>query len=164
MPERDPTADRLADQLERSFRGGAWHGPAVRETLTGVDAADAAARPIPDGHTIAELTGHLAAWMNVAARRIGGEQVWDLPPEEDFPPDGAADPESWRRTLETLDAAYRRLHEIVRDLSREGLDAPVAGSDPTVRGLVLGVLQHNAYHGGQITAVARALRGDPSRR
>lgn len=160
MPERDPAAERLADQLERSFRGGAWHGPAVRETLDGVDAAAAAARPVPSGHTIAELTGHLAAWMEVAARRIDGEAVWDLPPEENFPPDGAADPEAWRRTLDRLDAAYRRLHTLVRDLTEDGLDAPVAGSDPTVRGLVLGVLQHNAYHGGQITLLAQAARGD----
>jgi len=156
MPEIDPAAAHLADQLERSFRGGAWHGPSVTEALAGVDAAAAAARPVGGAHTIAELAGHVAAWMDVAARRIGGEEVLDLPPEEDFPPDGAASPEAWRETLARLDETYRRLHTLVRDLTAEGLEAPVAGSDPTVRGLVLGVLQHNAYHGGQIVVLVRA--------
>jgi len=49
----------LADQLERSFRGGAWHGPAVAETLAGIDAATAAARPLPDAHSIWENVHHL---------------------------------------------------------------------------------------------------------
>jgi len=159
MLETDPAAARLADQLERSFRGGAWHGPSVTEALDGVDAAAAAARPLAGAHTVAELAGHVAAWMDVAARRIGGEKVLDLPPEEDFPPDGAATPETWRRTLDRLDETYRRLHALVRDLTAEGLEAPVVGSDPTVRGLVLGVLQHNAYHAGQIVILARAAQG-----
>ena len=156
MSQAAPAAAPLVDQLERSFRGGAWHGPSVSEALAGVDAAAAAARQIAGAHTIAELAGHISAWMEVAARRIGGEEVLDLPPEEDFPPDGAASPEAWRETLARLDETYRRLHALVRDLTAEGLEAPVAGSDPTVRGLVLGVLQHNAYHGGQIALLVRA--------
>jgi hypothetical protein len=32
----------------------------------------------------------------------------------------------------------------------------VAGSDPTVRGLLVGILQHNAYHGGQIVLLRKA--------
>ncbi|HXT21154.1 MAG TPA: hypothetical protein VN923_10415, partial [Thermoanaerobaculia bacterium] len=53
-PSRIETA-RLADQLERAFRGGAWHGPSLSEVLDGVDAATAARRAFPDAHTIAEL-------------------------------------------------------------------------------------------------------------
>ncbi|HSS50781.1 MAG TPA: hypothetical protein VLX28_17720 [Thermoanaerobaculia bacterium] len=34
----------LADRLERAFRGGAWHGPAVAGALAGVEEATAAAR------------------------------------------------------------------------------------------------------------------------
>jgi uncharacterized damage-inducible protein DinB len=35
----------------------------------------------------------------------------------------------------------------------------VAGSDPTLRGLLLGLLQHNAYHTGQIVVLAKAAKG-----
>ena len=154
-----PAAARLADQLERSFRGGSWHGPSVLEALSGVDAATAAARPIADAHTIAEITGHVAAWLDVAARRLGGERAGDLSPEANFPPAAAGSDEAWRGTLEALDEAHRRLHTATAALSDEELEAPVAGSDPTVRGLLLGVLQHNVYHAGQIVILAKAAAG-----
>ena len=60
MPQtQDLASTRLADQLERSFRGGAWHGPALMEVLAGVDAAVARWHPEPASHSIADIVGHL---------------------------------------------------------------------------------------------------------
>src|SRR5580700_1924345 len=45
----------IAEQLRRAFEGDAWHGPAVLELIEGLDAATAAAKPLPDVHSIWEL-------------------------------------------------------------------------------------------------------------
>ncbi len=149
---------RLADQLERSFRGGAWHGPSLEEALDGVDAATAAAR-IGEAHSIAELTGHVAFWIDAARRRMAGEEIVNVPPEVDFPPDGAKDEPAWRATLAGLEQAHRRLHAALLALDDAELDGAVSGSDPTVRGQLLGILQHNAYHAGQIVVLKKARAG-----
>src|SRR5437764_6919973 len=52
--------ERILDQLKRAFEGNAWHGPAVEEVLADVTAEQAAAKPIPDAHSIWELTLHIA--------------------------------------------------------------------------------------------------------
>lgn len=148
--------DLLADQLERSFRGGAWHGPSVTEALADLTAEQAAHRPIPAAHTIAEIVGHVATWTDVARRRIEGEGAARVTPEDDFPADGAVSSEAWRATLERLEAAHRALHAAIQDLDDARLDDPVSGSDPTVRGLLLGVIQHNTYHAGQIAVLRKA--------
>ena len=150
--------NRLADQLERSFRGGAWHGPSVEEALDGVDAETAAARPVPNAHTIGELTGHIAFWLDGALRRMHGEAVTNVPEETEFPRDAAKNAEAWKKTLAALDSAHRRLHAAVLALDDEKLELAVAGSDPTVRGQILGTLQHNAYHAGQIVLLKKAAR------
>jgi len=62
-------ARSFADQLERAFRGGAWHGPAVAEALAGVDAARAAARPLAGAHSIWEIVRHLTVWYDAPRRR-----------------------------------------------------------------------------------------------
>lgn len=158
-PNEDATeAARLADQIERSYRGGAWHGPALAEALADVDAATATRRPFPDGHTIWEIVGHVSIWLEMCRRRIEGQPIDDLPLDEDWPPPvaGAADrEEAWRRELETLEERYRGLHATVAGLDDARLDDPVAGSDPTLRGLLLGMLQHHAYHGGQIVLLRK---------
>ena len=57
--------------------------------------------------------------------------------------------------LAALEAAHRALHQRILDLDDVHLDEPVVGSDPTVRGMLFGVLQHNAYHAGQIALLCK---------
>ncbi|MFL6234303.1 MAG: DinB family protein [Thermoanaerobaculia bacterium] len=153
--------ETLADQLERLFRGGAWHGPAVAEALAGVDAATAAARPLPGAHSIWEIVHHLTVWNDAPRRRIDGERLQDLPAEQDWPPVGDVSPDAWQAALAALEEAHAGLRARVLDLTDAQLDDPVAGSDPTVRGMLLGVLQHNAYHAGQIALLRKGLGGTP---
>src|SRR5215217_3216941 len=96
-------AKSLADQLERAFRGGAWHGPAVAETLAGVDAATAAARPLPGAHSIWEIVHHLTVWNEVPRRRLDGERLEDLPAGRDWPPVVDTSAAAWRAALAALD-------------------------------------------------------------
>lgn len=146
---RDTAPTRLADQLERAFRGGAWHGPSVMELLSGVDAARARWRPGPSVHSIAELAGHMAHWMEDARRQVLGEALADQAPADWESPDLGSDA-AWRALCQALEAAHCGLRDAVRPLEEARLDEVRPGSDTTLRGLLLGTLQHNAYHAGQI--------------
>jgi uncharacterized damage-inducible protein DinB len=151
----------LADQLERSLRGGAWHGLAVAEALADLDAAAAAARPVGGAHSIWEIVRHLTVWHDAPRRRIDGERLQNLPEELQWPPVEDVSTAAWRAALAALDRAHDALRERVLALADSQLDDPVVGSDPTVRGLLLGVLQHNAYHAGQIVVLRKALGARP---
>jgi uncharacterized damage-inducible protein DinB len=154
-------AKSLADQLERAFRGGAWHGPAVAESLAGVDESAAAARPFPGAHSIWEIVHHLTTWNDVPRRRLGGERLEGVPEEVDWPPVVDTSAAAWRAAVASLEDAHAALHARVADLTDGQLDDPVAGSDPTVWGMLLGILQHNAYHAGQILILKKALGDRP---
>jgi uncharacterized damage-inducible protein DinB len=153
--------ESLADQLERAFRGGAWHGPAVAEALAGVEEATAAARPLPGAHSIWEIVHHLTVWNDVPRRRLDGEGLQNLPAERDWPSVADVSAGAWQAALTALEDAHAALHARVLDLADAQLDDPVTGSDPTVRGMLFGVLQHNAYHAGQITLLRKAPGGRP---
>src|SRR5258708_15896929 len=78
-------AARTADQLRRAFDGEAWHGDSVFEILKGVTAAQAAARPIKNAHTIWELALHIAAWDGAGLPRVGSVPL-TLSYADNFPP------------------------------------------------------------------------------
>jgi len=86
--------DRILDQLERSRRGEAWHGPSLEEALANIDAATAAARPISNAHTIWELALHMASWQDVVRRRLAGEEVVPTP-TLDWPEADEASEAAW---------------------------------------------------------------------
>ena len=77
--------ERLEAQLRASFEGEAWHGPSVMETLRGVGAADAHARPIAGAHGIWELVLHLSATYRLVLRRLRGDAT-ALAPDDDWAP------------------------------------------------------------------------------
>ena len=152
---RNETA-RLADQLERAFRGGSWHGPSVLQALEGVDAERASRRPLTDAHSIWEIAVHIGTWMEVTRQRVLGEEASTPADERDWAAIEDQSEQAWRETLAALEEGQRSLQAVVRELGDARLDDPVPGSDPTVRGLLLGVLQHNVYHAGQISVLKKA--------
>lgn len=144
--------ERIQDQLERAYRGEAWHGPSLLELLDGVSSDDAAQRPIEGAHTIAELVRHIVAWENEAVARLDGRGS-DLPPAEDWP----AGETSWPAHLDALAQAHERLLKAIGEVPESRLDEPVVGSPGTVYYLIHGVVQHNLYHAGQIAVLKKAL-------
>ncbi len=143
--------ERLLDQLNRAYGGEAWHGPALRNLLDGVTERQASARPIRDGHSILELVVHIGTWIDVVARRVGGEVV-----DSNSVPDWSDVTKiSWKRAVEELERAESRLADAVARLSTEDLDKPVPGEKRPIYAEIMGALQHNVYHAGQIAILKK---------
>jgi uncharacterized damage-inducible protein DinB len=146
---------RIADQLRRAQRGGAWHGPALAEALEGMTAAQAAARPLPAAHSAGEIVRHLAVWEDVARRCLAGEDLRrELSPEEDWPPVRDSGEAAWRDARRRLDEGHERLLEAVRGFPEERLD------EKSPRGvsfyvMLHGIVQHDLYHAGQIALLRK---------
>ncbi len=148
--------ERIRDQLKRSHQGEAWHGPSVGEVLDGISAERAAARPLGEAHTIWELVLHMVAWTEVARRRLEGERIDSIPDEEDFPQIVDPGEEAWRQALLQLDEAHTRLDATLSRFEESRLDDPVPLRDDSYYTMLHGLIQHNAYHAGQIVLLGKA--------
>lgn len=146
----------LSDEIRRSLRGDAWHGPALRDLVANMAAEEAMQRPIPTAHSIWELVLHITSWANIAQRRIAGGQ-----PEpfegEDWPVVGGFTSELWDNANIALSESYERLSEIVLGMTNDELEAKAPQSDRSIGGMVSGVAQHAAYHGGQIAILKKLV-------
>jgi hypothetical protein len=145
-----PEVTRIASQLRGATGREVWHGPALAGVLIDVTARQAAARPIAGAHSIWELVRHLTVWADVARRRLGGEVV-EPTDAEDWPGGGeATDAVAWDRDVARLVASYQALADAVAAADDRQLDAIVAGRDHDHYIMLHGVVEHAAYHAGQI--------------
>ena len=146
----------IVDQLKRAFDGEAWHGPALMEILQGVD-AKTAARPLSSTHSIWELVLHIAGWEDVIIRRIVHGKPAGLSGEQNFGGVISDHGETaWRSAVKNLQEKHSELIEIVSKLSEVRLNDPVPGRDYDNRFMLLGTVQHIAYHGGQIALLKKS--------
>ena len=149
------------DDLERGYDGDAWHGPPLRKVLVGVTADIAASRPIPEGHTIWELVAHLSAWDGVVADRILERRAIETPETGDFPLVTEGGPEAWAEALRKMDREHARLVETVSGLDPARLQETVAGKGYSTAHMIRGVMQHMAYHAGQIALLRKLASQSP---
>jgi uncharacterized damage-inducible protein DinB len=154
-------AGRIWDLLQRSYEGDSWHGPALRELLESVSAAQAASRPVAKAHSIWEIALHIGAYEDVVRRRIGGEPVGELSEPEAWPKVGETTPAAWRETLARFDEGHRRLREALASFPDARLLETVPGRDYPFYIMLYGIIQHDLYHAGQIALLMRAQGVSP---
>lgn len=146
----------LSDELRRALHGEAWHGPGLQELIAHISAEEALQRPIPTAHNILELVLHIASWSNIARRRIEGGQVEPYD-GEDWPDIIELSAARWEEACSSLAQGYERLSEIVMGMTDDELFAKAPKSDRSVAGMIDGVVQHAAYHGGQIALLSKLV-------
>jgi uncharacterized damage-inducible protein DinB len=150
---------RIVDELERIYDGDAWHGPSLRETLKGVTAAQAAARPIADAHSIWEILRHIAGWNDVVRDRLEGHPT-EEPVEGDFPQIAVTSETAWAQTLANLEESHRRLIRRISSLGQERLQETAAGKDYSVSLMLHGMIRHIVYHSGQIALLKKIAKSN----
>jgi uncharacterized damage-inducible protein DinB len=145
----------IAEQLRRAFDGDAWHGPALLELLQDVDAATAAAKPLPDVHSIWELALHIAVWDAAACRRLNGET---FQPEglDNFPLVPTPADAAWRKAVAQVKRSHDDLVKMVAGLPESRLWERVPGKKYDFYFMLHGVAQHELYHAGQIAILKKA--------
>jgi len=151
-------SQRIADAIERAVSGPVWHGPPLADLIEDVSADQAAGRPVAGAHSIWELVVHLTAWAEIVRQRLTSSTPVEATPEQDWPPVRDRTPEAWRNAVERLKESHRELAADVSTLDDAVLLGPVPGRDHRVIVMLHGIVEHAAYHGGQIAILKKGLK------
>lgn len=148
---------RILDQYDRMMGGAAWHGDPVWKLLTGISPERAAQRITGNTHTIWQLVMHMTYWESVACRRLV-----NLPTTKNsrlnFPQTPNATSSNWRKTLKTFRSSNAAFRKAISELEPDCLDAKMARDRrKSFYVEAHGVIQHHAYHAGQISILTKAF-------
>jgi uncharacterized damage-inducible protein DinB len=133
--------------------GDCWIGTNFKETLHGVEAAMAADTIGANSNSIWQLTTHIIYWRTTVVNRLTGSN--NPPPFKDFLLPEELSEVNWKQTLQDFEAAYHALRTAINKIKEEQLDKPSPKEGQTFYELIMGCLQHDAYHLGQMVLLKK---------
>lgn len=145
----------MANEINRILKlfadlqhGDCWIGNNFKEVLHGVEAADAVENIADKTNNIWQLVAHITYWRSLVVNRLTGSD--NPPPFQDFHLPDSYSEGNWRQALHDFEAAYHLLRNAIHHFKEENLDKPSPKAGQTFYELILGCLQHDAYHLGQM--------------
>jgi hypothetical protein len=162
MSPRPPAPSPLAQLLfllDTAYDHQSWHGTNLRGAIRGVGPRQAAWRPAPGRHNVAELVVHAAYWKYVAWRRLTGARRGSFAAAGSnwLERPGPLTERAWRQDVALLAETHRTLRAAVAALAPGALMLKPPGSKVTTLALVTGVAAHDLYHAGQIQLLKRLM-------
>jgi len=156
-------AENLSNELYNSIFGEPWYGSSAMSILQEISVEQAFRKPILSAHNIIELTLHITAWIEETLSRFNGNKPSE-PQIGDWPvPENKTD-EYWKTVKQNLFDTTNKLIFAIKDFPEEKLDSIVGegrdislGTGFSFEGLISGLVQHNAYHLGQISLLKKSL-------
>lgn len=140
--------------LHNVFEGAAWHGPSVSSVLEGIEAS-LAFKKFEKIHSIAELTYHMGIWKKFAAERLKGNNAFEITETNDWLSFAQTDDKNWAAIKNEL---FNNQKELVLALDKTSdlkLSELVHNKAYDYYTLLHGVIQHDAYHAGQISLLKK---------
>jgi uncharacterized damage-inducible protein DinB len=145
--------ERITALLQQTFTKEAWHGPTVLEAIAKVTPGQVSARASANTHSIIELVAHMRAWRIAAIEWLSGNTTYTVTDALNFP--AVTD---WSAAVAALRESQEKLIAAIAAFPEERLDdtIPETGNAYTWYDLLHGVINHDTYHTGQISMIAKA--------
>jgi uncharacterized damage-inducible protein DinB len=148
------TSNRIADQFAKLFDGDAWIDVNIMSTLRPLSAHQAAAKFLGNMNSIWEIVNHLIGWREAILKKLRGENIAS-PENNFFEPIINSSDKAWQETLVRLKASQQKWVEMVETMNEDQVDEVLTPASQTKYYLIEGILQHDAYHLGQIVLLKK---------
>lgn len=151
----------LTNELAKAYDGDPWHGGNVLDLLLAANAEKVFTHPVPNAHSIAEIALHLTAWTEEVMARIKGNAAKE-PARGDWPVPNENSTEEWQHILDAFKKANGELIGLCSELGNTQWAAavndkrnPALGTGVNNAELINGLIQHHAYHAGQVALLLK---------
>lgn len=146
--------ERIAKLFEDLYAGGPWIDVNLIDTLKQTSADVAARKIFLDWNSIWEITNHLISWRHNILNRLSGETVY-TPTHNYFTLVEDVSEKAWKKTLKLFANSQEKWLQYLRNFKDEDLPNMLSDGDFSNYEYIQGILQHDAYHLGQIVMLLK---------
>ncbi len=152
--------ERCITDLETLYQGNPWYGSSISDALDKVPLEHWNRKPNGVSNSIAALVFHIIDWRRFVIEKIQGNALFDI--SLNSPMDWRTDNEVRNdkeriEALLALQATQTELCALLKQKKEDWLEAKTAGKPYNNAYMLAGILQHDAYHLGQINLINRVL-------
>jgi uncharacterized damage-inducible protein DinB len=147
---------RIARLLDDIYGGTPWIDVNLMDTLQNISVEQAAKKVAPQWNTIWEIVNHLISWRLNVLQRIKGK-VLASPRDNYFVPVTDISAEAWQNTLKKLEDSQEQWRSVLKVFKKKDLEKNYPANSMSYYDHIQGIVQHDAYHLGQIVLLAKAV-------
>jgi len=140
--------------FEDLFAGSPWIDVTIMGTLKGISSKNASKKISVNQNSIWEIVNHLISWRLNVLQRVQGKVI-NTPGNNYFEPITDSSPSAWERTLKELQDSQTQWLEFLKQLRPNTFSKVYPNNKMTYYEHIHGIIQHDAYHLGQITLLAK---------
>ena len=148
---------RISKLFDDLFDGHPWIDVMIWPTLTQLTAEQAGRRIYDDWNTIWEITNHMISWRENVLRRVQGEVI-QSPANNYIEPVADMSAQAWQDTLERFKTTQAAWANFLNQFNENNFSAVYPPNGLTYYEHMHGILQHDAYHLGQIVIMSKRVR------
>jgi uncharacterized damage-inducible protein DinB len=147
----------LVKEFEGLYNGDNWLDETFHKKLSGLSDEAAFTRPYPEVHSVAEVLSHLIEWRTEILRRLRTATANQLPDERDWIDNETLRDQGWLKLIERFDATQQEIIHFLSEHDDTFIEIPWTEKYSN-RYLLAGLIEHDAYHLGQIGLIVAMLR------
>lgn len=145
---------RITKLLDDLYSGDPWIDVSVKATLKNISASQALKRISSKSNSIWEIVNHLINWRLAILQRVQGV-IFSSPDNNFFKPVADTSEEAWLESLQQFDATQHQWKELLANFNDDDFNKTYSISDQSYYELIHGIIQHDAYHLGQIVLLSK---------
>ena len=150
-------ASRIASLFEDLYNGDPWLGVTLVETLETIATEGAAKKIDVQWNSIWEIINHVISYREDVLQRVQGN-ISNVPDDNFFRVVTDQSDTAWKNTLLRLQDSQDEWIAFLKEVDDDELEKIYANNNASYYKNIHGIIQHDAYHLGQIVMLAKAVR------
>lgn len=147
---------RISKLFSDLYNGSPWIDVTLLGTLRNISAEKARARISPERNSIWQILNHIISWRNTVLKRVQGEVITS-PADNYFKPVADTSEKAWLQALNDLEETELRWIDFLKKFDESQFERIYPNNKLTFYEHIQGILQHDAYHLGQIVLLSKWL-------
>lgn len=146
--------NRSIKLFEDLYNGKPWIDVNLVNVLSPINAIQASKKIFPNCNSIWEITNHLISWRINVLQRVQGEII-KTPENNYFAPIQDTSENAWSEALNKLEKTQQQWIDFMKEFKEEDFGKIYSGNNMSYYEHIHGIIQHDAYHLGQIVLLAK---------